>query len=155
MVDDGKLPRARSPVPSHSVKRLVAKVYKSIMLSHILLRCLKHGMFFFCFLLNDHRKLKDILCSQVEKVKQVTHTLLNRQKNMEDRIEKVRNQQITMNRSNTGYISVVGLIFRPVLDKNVIPIPLLLYAVYYGFERSIRMSYRHQGTSAMTYLKEG
>jgi hypothetical protein len=27
--------------------------------------------------------------------------------------------------------------------------------VYYGFERSIRMSYRHQGTSAMTYLKEG
>jgi hypothetical protein len=56
-VDAGKFSRARFPVPSHNVKRLVAKLYKSIMLLHMRLRWLKHGMFF-CFLSNYQRKLK-------------------------------------------------------------------------------------------------
>jgi hypothetical protein len=77
----------------------------------------------------------------VEKFKGVTHTLSNRLKNVEDHIKKVPNQQMAMNRSNTGYISIVGFIFRPILDKNVIAIPHLLYNMYSGLEGSICMSY--------------
>jgi hypothetical protein len=58
MVDAGKFPRARFPVPSHSMERLVANMYENIiLLLHILLCCLKHGTFL-PFLLCDKRKLK-------------------------------------------------------------------------------------------------
>jgi hypothetical protein len=56
-MDAGKFPRARVPVPSHNMKTLLAKVYKSYMLLHLLVRYLKHGTSF-CFVLNDQRKLK-------------------------------------------------------------------------------------------------
>jgi hypothetical protein len=69
---------------------------------------------------------KCILCSQVEKYEHVTHTLSDLMKNLEDRIDKVRNQPVAMNRSNSGYISIVGSVARQILDNNVIPIPLLL-----------------------------
>jgi hypothetical protein len=42
----------------------------------------------------------------VENFKEVTDTLSSRLKNVEDNIEKVHNQQIAMNRSNRGYISI-------------------------------------------------
>jgi hypothetical protein len=45
-----------------------------------------------------------MLCSQVEKFKEVTDTLSDRQKNVEDHIEKVPNQQVAMNRS-MGYLN--------------------------------------------------
>jgi hypothetical protein len=35
-----------------------------------------------------------------------------------------------MNGTNIGFILVVGLVFRPILDESVIPIPLTLYAMY-------------------------
>jgi hypothetical protein len=56
-VDAGKFPRARFPVPSHNVKRLVTKEYKSIILLHLPVRCLKHGTYF-SFVLHDQKELK-------------------------------------------------------------------------------------------------
>jgi hypothetical protein len=70
--------------------------------------------------------LKYIVCLQVEKFKEVTDTLSNSHKKMEDRIKKVLNQQVVMNWSNIGFIFIVWLI----LDENVIAIPLILYAVF-------------------------
>jgi hypothetical protein len=57
--------------------------------------------------------------------KEVTDSLSNRQKNFEDCIKKVLNQQVAMNRSNLGFILSVGLI----LDENVIATPLILCAM--------------------------
>jgi hypothetical protein len=62
----------------------------------------------------------------VEKFKEVTDTLSNEQKNLADNIKKVLNQKVAMNRSNLGFILILGLI----LDENVIAIPLILYALY-------------------------
>jgi hypothetical protein len=66
-----------------------------------------------------------LLCSQVDKFKEDADTLSNKLKNMEDHIEKV-----IINRSDIGFIAIVELVFRPILNENVIPIPLILYAMY-------------------------
>jgi hypothetical protein len=62
----------------------------------------------------------------VEKLGEVTDTLSNRQKDAEDHMKKVLDEQVAMNISNLGFILIVGLI----LEENVIGIPLILYIVY-------------------------
>jgi hypothetical protein len=66
----------------------------------------------------------------VEKLKQVTDNFSSRLKNVEDHIEKVLIQQVAMNRTNIGFISAAGHVFRSILDRSVIHIPHLLYVMY-------------------------
>jgi hypothetical protein len=74
----------------------------------------------------------------VENFKEVTDALSDRQKNVEVRIK-----QVPMNRSNVLFISIVGHVFRRILDKNIFPIPCMFYAIYkLRFEISIHMSQR-------------
>jgi hypothetical protein len=72
--------------------------------------------------------LKYILCSQVEKVKVVTDPFAERLKNVEHPIEKIPMQQAAIKPWNIWSIQILGKIFRSFSDKNVIPIPFILYA---------------------------
>jgi hypothetical protein len=62
----------------------------------------------------------------VEKLKDVRDTMSNRQKDVEDHMKKVLDEQVAVNISNPRFILIVGLI----LEENVIAIPLILYIVY-------------------------
>jgi hypothetical protein len=44
-----------------------------------------------------------------------------------------------MNRTDIGFISILGLVSRPILDENIIPILLILYSMYCKFENSIHI----------------
>jgi hypothetical protein len=69
-----------------------------------------------------------MLCSQVEKVKEVTDPFAEKLKNVEHPIEKISEQQAEIKTWNIGFIQILGQLFRSVLDKNVIPIPFISYA---------------------------
>jgi hypothetical protein len=90
--DPWKINRERFPVPSPSAKSLVGKVYKSILLLHMLLRSLRHDKY--CSsLVKEWSTIKYILCSQVQNVKEVTDALFERMKNVGDQIMKVPMRQ--------------------------------------------------------------
>jgi hypothetical protein len=80
-------------------------------------------------LLKEQITLKYTSCSQVQKVEEVTDPFSQRLKNVEHPTEEISTQQVAMKTSNTGFINILGLLFRRFWDKNVIPTLLLLHIV--------------------------
>jgi hypothetical protein len=76
-------------------------------------------------LLKEQFILKYILCSQVQKVEEVTDPF---SQNVEHPTE-IPTQKVEMKTPNTWFIKLLGLLFRRILEKNVIPILLILHII--------------------------
>jgi hypothetical protein len=94
----------------------------------------------------------------VQKVEELTDPFSQRLKNVEHSIEKIPDPQVAMKTANTGFIQILGLLFRPILDKNVISILLILCIVCFILGSSVQHMYVIQtlleGTSALNYRNE-